>query len=93
MSLQLILTNKQHIRMKKLAILFTLGLIIPITFFGQTVQVPFDSDQWEMSGAQYSLQQYEGKECMLLQSGFIYLKDLSFLNGTIEVDINFSAST
>ena len=27
----------------------------------------------------------------MLQSGFVYLKQLEFLNGTIEVDINFSA--
>jgi hypothetical protein len=44
-----------------------------------------------MENAQYSLQQYEGKDCMLLQSGFLFIKDLAFLNGTIEVDLNFSA--
>jgi len=77
--------------MKKQAIVFLLGVVLPNILAGQSVKVPFDSEQWEMGNAQYSLQQYEGKDCMLLQSGFLYIKDLAFLNGTIEVDINFSA--
>jgi hypothetical protein len=77
--------------MKKSAIVLFLVLILGNTGWAQPVEVPFNSDQWEMSNGTYSFQQFEGKESLLLQSGFIYIKDLEFLNGTIELDINFSS--
>ena len=77
--------------MKKQTIVLIACMVLGNAIYAQTVKVPFDSDQWEMSNAQYVLQEYEGKSSLLLQSGFLYLKDVSFLNGTIELDINFSA--
>ncbi len=77
--------------MKIPAIVVLANIVFSISISAQEIKVPFDSDQWEMSNAQYSMQRFEGKESLLLQSGFIYLKDVLFLNGTIEVDINFSA--
>ena len=77
--------------MKKLSIVLVIHLTISSLLIAQPVKVPFDSEQWDKSNAEYSFQKYEGKDAMLLQSGFLYLKDLEFTNGTIELDINFSA--
>lgn len=71
-------------------------VILTVWFAGiwahaQTVAVPFDSDQWETKDATFTLQQFEGRDAILLQSGMIYLKDVAFTDGTIEVDINFTA--
>ena len=77
--------------MKKQALIILASFFMVNSVYAQTVEVPFDSDKWEMSNAQYSMQDYEGKQALLLQSGFIYIKDLLFLNGTIELDINFSS--
>ena len=76
--------------MKKLAIVYLVLLGIGSAINAQSIKVPFDSDAWDMSNAKYSIQNFEGKDCLLLQSGFLFIKDLEFLNGTIELDINFS---
>ena len=69
-----------------------LGFIGTLGFTkAQPIEVPFDSPQWETSNAQYTLQRFEGKDAILLQSGIIYLKDVDFMDGTIEVDMNFSS--
>ena len=76
--------------MKKSAIVFLMVLVFTATTGAQSVKVPFDSDAWDLSNAEYSMQDFEGKQSLLLQSGFLFIKDLEFLNGTIELDINFS---
>ncbi len=78
--------------MKKSSFVFVVVALISWgSASSQTIEVPFDSDQWETKGANYVLQKYEGRDAILLQAGTIYLKDVAFLDGTIEVDINFSA--
>lgn len=54
----------------------------------QTVNVSFDQDHWDMTKAEYTLGEFQGKKGIEF-TGVIYLKEVSFLNGTIEVDINF----
>ena len=76
--------------MKKLAIVCLVLLGIGSTVSAQSIKVPFDSEAWDMSNAKYSIQDFEGKKSLLLQSGFLFIKELEFLNGTIELDINFS---
>lgn len=78
--------------MKKLVFMFLFFTAFGSEIRGQTVEVPFDSPQWDTSGANFVLQNYQGEESVLLLSGKIFLKDLAFLNGVIEVDINFSAA-
>ena len=78
-------------RMRNLTLLVILYLSSQWVALGQAIEAPFDSEQWNMDGAKYALQEFEGKEALLLQEGFIYLNDVSFLNGTIEFDINFSS--
>ncbi|SEM91723.1 hypothetical protein SAMN04488505_10740 [Chitinophaga rupis] len=56
---------------------------------GQTVKVPFTSDQWISRQADMVQETYMGRESIFLKAGDIYLKDVGFLDGTIEYDINF----
>ncbi|MEM1136317.1 MAG: hypothetical protein AAGI07_10810 [Bacteroidota bacterium] len=66
-----------------------LVICLPVRLLAQQVSVPFDSKRWHTKGAEYSLENYKGKESIFLEKGHIYLEDVDFLNGTIEVDINF----
>jgi hypothetical protein len=54
----------------------------------QTVTIPFTADQWNKAGAQSSVETFLGKECLLLKSGTVSLKDLQLQDGIIEVDIS-----
>jgi hypothetical protein len=56
---------------------------------GQTIKVPFTSDQWTSRQAEIVQETYMGRESIFLKAGDIYLKDVGFLDGTIEFDINF----
>jgi hypothetical protein len=56
---------------------------------GQTVTVPFTSDRWIKEGAKGAVETFLGKECILLTSGTLVLKDLALQDGTIEADISF----
>ncbi len=56
---------------------------------GQVVTVPFTSDQWNKEGAQFSVETFMGKECILLKSGTFFIKDLQLQDGIIEADISF----
>lgn len=55
----------------------------------QRVDVPFDSDQWELKNATTVLEEYQGKMSLKLSAGVIHLPEVDFRNGTIEVDVNF----
>ncbi|UZR97031.1 hypothetical protein [Chondrinema litorale] len=66
-----------------------LVVLFPVWSIAQQTQVPFSSDRWKFEEAEYQLENYKGQESILLKSGGLYLKDFEFLNGTIEVDINF----
>lgn len=57
----------------------------------QSIAVPFDSEQWTLENAKTSLEQYQGRSSIKLSGGAIYLPEVKFLNGTIEVDVNFPA--
>jgi len=49
--------------------------------------IPLDTAHWEISAQAYVLEKYEGKEAIYIQDGMAQLKDVEFLNGTIEFDI------
>lgn len=76
--------------MKKLTS-FLLVLSFATSFVvGQQLQpVPFTSGNWDLGNAQYTTENYMGKESIRLESGSISVSDVEFLDGTIEVDINF----
>jgi hypothetical protein len=59
--------------------------------FGYTVNaqiVPFDSDRWTIESESHVIVGYEGVEnALFLNNGVATLKDVQFVNGTIEFDI------
>jgi len=55
----------------------------------QTVKVPPTIDRWDTVGVNFTTETYLGKECILLKSGFISVKDAELRDGTIEADISF----
>lgn len=55
----------------------------------QAVSVPFTSDRWNMEGTKRTVETFLGKECILLTSGTIFIKDLALQDGTIEADLSF----
>ncbi|THU38346.1 hypothetical protein FAM09_16860 [Niastella caeni] len=76
--------------MKKMYLLF-MGIAIMGSFYanGQTVTVPFTSDRWDKEKAKSTIETFGGKECILLTSGTIFIKDLALQDGIIETDISF----
>ena len=55
----------------------------------QSQNAPFSDEIWDFSGAQTNVATYMGKSGIKVAQGYIFLKDVAFINGTIEVDINF----
>ncbi|MEX0289535.1 MAG: hypothetical protein AB3N14_10540 [Flavobacteriaceae bacterium] len=49
--------------------------------------IPLDTVNWDIKARSYVLESYKGKDAIYLQGGSITLKNMSFLNGTIEYDI------
>jgi hypothetical protein len=78
--------------MKKVYFLSTsLLLVIFSSTLAQTINVPSTLDSWDTTfGAKPARETYMGKECLLLQSGAIMVKDADLRDGTIEADISFS---
>ena len=77
--------------MKKMYILIAVAFVTgSCCTHGQVVSVPFTSDRWNKEGAKSDLENYLGKECILIKSGAVLIKDLQLQDGTIEVDMSFS---
>ena len=51
--------------------------------------IPLDTTNWDIQAQAYLLEKHKGKESIYLQGGSITLKDVAFLNGTIEYDVYF----
>jgi len=76
--------------MKKTYFLTTLGLLTVLCdIVGQTVKVPLTLDAWDTMAVRPVLETYKGKECFLLSSGAIIVKNTELRDGTIEADISF----
>ena len=76
--------------MKKAYFLTTVFLLtILCNAISQTVKVPLTLDAWDTIGVNPVHETYKGKECFLLRSGGIILKDVELRDGTIEADISF----
>ena len=63
--------------------------LLVASIHAQSISVPFSSDAWDFGTSETKLEHYMGKESILLANGSIFLSDVQFLNGTIEVDLNF----
>src|SRR6476660_179825 len=84
------LLHQQNKKIMKKAFLIA-GLLLTIFFnsFGQTVKVPRTLDSWDTIAVKPIQETYKGKECFLLRSGAIVLKNAELRDGTIEADISF----
>ena len=69
----------------KLTILTTLAFTLQLSVFAQNVNL--DTLNLEIQAHAYVLEKYKGVDAIYLQRGTITLKDIIFLNGTIEYDI------
>ncbi|MGL1886439.1 MAG: DUF1080 domain-containing protein [Reichenbachiella sp.] len=49
--------------------------------------IPIDTAHWEINAQGHILENYEGQNAIYIHNGEIKLKDMYFLNGTIEYDI------
>ena len=61
----------------------------PLVSSGQTI--PFDEEHWKFDGPTHEVVMYDGQESLLLRSSEAVLLDDTFLDGTIEFDVAFSA--
>ena len=78
--------------MKRISFLsmITALLIASCNFLpAQTVTVPFTPDKWDLQNAETLIENYLGKESILIKSGDIYTIKDQLENGTIEFDICF----
>ncbi len=78
----------------------TMGFLLAALYNtnGQTVKVPLTLDRWDTikldrkdtTSIKITQETYLGKECIVLQSGAMVLKDVNLRDGSIEADISFS---
>ena len=66
-------------------------LVVMNSMAQQAVTVPFSSSSWNTENAEFIHTTYQGVEGILLNKGILYLEDVEFLDGVIDVDINFSS--
>lgn len=52
--------------------------------------IPFDTTHWEIESQGHIFETVGGKEAIYLHNGSLVLKDVEFLNGTIEYDIRMT---
>lgn len=69
--------------------LLVLNFATSVVFGQQLTPVPFTSGNWNFGDAQFVIENYMGRESIHLTGGNISVADVEFLDGTIEVDINF----
>ena len=68
----------------------TVNLIVSlllISFAATTQVIPFDSEEWTFDSEGLIHENKNGKEAIYIKNGIAELKDVNFLNGTIEFDI------
>jgi hypothetical protein len=76
--------------MKKIKVQIRLIILwLAITVGGELIAqtIPLDTAHWNIQAQSYVLENYKGVPSIYLQSGTMTLKDMEFLNGTIEYDI------
>ncbi|MCP3928025.1 MAG: DUF1080 domain-containing protein, partial [Bacteroidetes bacterium] len=72
----------------QLSFLFIFFALLAVN--AQMINIPFDIDNWEIQDEQKPVfEEYMGKESISFSKGVILAKEVNFLNGIIEVDINF----
>jgi len=67
---------------KKLA--GTTVLMLVATFAGATEPIPFDSPRWQIEAVESRVEEYEGRNSLLLRGGLALIADADFTEGVIE---------
>ena len=70
--------------------LFIILIIVPCTLATSSESreiIPFDSDRWEITANQSKIENYLGKQSLLLKGGLAIIKDSQFTDGIIEYDV------
>ncbi len=67
---------------------FSIGMMLCSIHLGLAQKtIPLDTVHWDINAKSYVLENFKGQEAIYLQDGSMNLKDVHFLNGTIEYDI------
>ncbi|MFC2156548.1 hypothetical protein ACFLT9_01795 [Acidobacteriota bacterium] len=69
----------------KIYVVCFLFLMSAAPLISQTI--PFDSERWEINANVKKVQEFKGKNCLVLKGGVAVVKDSDFLNGIIEYDV------
>lgn len=80
---------KQKI-MRKLTILFISNFFL-ILSCALGVNVPFDSEKWDLPEGQAEVEEYLGQKSLLLKGGIAFIKGLELANGIVDFDMAVSA--
>ncbi|MEL6538745.1 MAG: hypothetical protein AAFQ98_25220, partial [Bacteroidota bacterium] len=74
--------------MKKRTTLIILGILVALVGISQAqTPIPMDTTHWKVEANAHLWETYHGQEAIYIQGGVIALKDVEFLNGTIEFDL------
>ena len=76
--------------MKKSHLFISLVATFLAAFSVQSQTIPFDSNRWQIEAQESRVEEYLGRQSLLLKGGLALVKDAKFLNGVIEFDIAFS---
>ncbi|TVZ59719.1 hypothetical protein NA63_2255 [Flavobacteriaceae bacterium MAR_2010_105] len=69
------------------AIQLTYLLLCTVSLATAQNSIPLDTTHLQITAQSYVLEHYKGKDAIYLQAGSMALKDVTFLNGTIEFDV------
>lgn len=76
--------------MKKSSLFILLAATLFAAFSVQAQTIPFDSNRWQFEAQESRVEEYLGRQGLLLKGGLALVKDAKFLNGVIEFDIAFA---
>ncbi len=69
------------------ALFFSISLAIFIQIGSAQDIIPLDTSHWEIQAQGHVFENYKGEDAIYINKGLAILKDVAFLNGTIEFDI------
>lgn len=64
-----------------------LTILVLIASPARAEKIPFTSDRWVYDGARHAIESHLGRECLLLEGGIAWIRDIDFTDGTIEFNI------
>jgi len=68
-------------------IAYILIIHCPVSYVASQNVIPFDTVNWSIEAKSFELENFQGKDAIYIDNGFVTLNDTYFLNGSIEFDI------